>query len=332
MRWVTLVRSLARLAIIAALLLVLVPDEALARRGGGSMGGRGGFSSGRSGGFSGGSSGSRGLTGGGGGYRGGYRSYGGGGPGFMVCLGGPSMPVGGGGGGGCGDESTLGIVVVMFLVVGAFIAFKTIQARKRLKEGGWEALGPGDDGEGGACSVARLSVAFLATESRLQEDLAALAESGRAGTPDGDAFIVREVTVLMVRSRDAMARFAFKQDFGLSESRARSRLEEHGSDLRSRFEEEEIRADEGGVRKRVGDREDSEVAEFIVVSVVVAFRGPALANEPKDAESLVALLREIGGLGPDRLLGMEVVWDPVSPDEELTSAGMDRSYPDLLPL
>ncbi|MBM4397281.1 MAG: hypothetical protein FJ087_16545, partial [Deltaproteobacteria bacterium] len=99
----------------AAFLVALVPSDADARRGGGSMGGRGGFSSGRSSG--GGFSGSRGLTGGGGSgssYRGGYRSYGGG-PGFFVCLGGPSMgPIGGGGGGGgCGDSSVAGIVVVM---------------------------------------------------------------------------------------------------------------------------------------------------------------------------------------------------------------------------
>jgi len=319
----------------AAFLVALVPSDADARRGGGSMGGRGGFSSGRSSG--GGFSGSRGLTGGGGSgssYRGGYRSYGGG-PGFFVCLGGPSMgPIGGGGGGGgCGDSSVAGIVVVMLVVFGVFIALKAAKARRELKQGGgFTALSPGDEGSGELCSVARLSVAFLASEAQLQRDLQALAESGRAGTAEGDAFIIRETSVLMTRSRDAMVRFAWKQDTPVSDTRARALLEEHGNDLRSRFDEEEVRSDEGGVRRRTGDREDKDVAEFIVVSMVVAFRTPAVKTEPKDAETAVAAIREIGGIGPDRLLGMEVIWDPVSPDEELTAAGMDRSYADLLPL
>jgi len=243
----------------------------------------------------------------------------------MICIGGPSY---GPASTGSSDDSSLGgIVLVLLLGVTAFIVYKTIQARRQLKQAGQaEALG-----EGG-CAVARLSVAFMATESQLQRDLNALAESGKAGTPEGDAFIVREVCVMMARSQNAMVRYAWQQDVGISESRARSLLEQYGSDLRSRFEDEEVRADEGGVRHKVGDRDDSQVGEFVVVSVVVAFRTPAISVTPKDVESTVQAIRQIGAIGPERLLGMEVVWDPVSPEETLTSKDMDRSYSDLMPI
>jgi uncharacterized membrane protein len=228
----------------------------------------------------------------------------------------------------------MGAVVVVLLVVGAFVAFKTMQARRQLKRaGGWNALPSAERDDDGSAAVARLSVAFLATEKGLQTDLEALARSGRAGTAEGDAAVVREVCVLMNRSKDAMARVHFAQETGLSDANARARLEDIGMDLRSRYDEETVRSDEGGVRQKAATQEDGEVAEFVVVSVAVAYRAPAIGGgEITGGPALVDRIRQVGAIGPDRLLGMEVVWDPVSPDEELTSKGMDEHYPELLPL
>ena len=326
-------RAGLRVFIVAAALALVVPSVSWAR-GGGSMGGRGGFSSGRSsgGGSFGGSSGGSSSSGGG---FGGSRSYGGGGPGFFICLGGPSYgPMGGGGDGGCGDPSTLGMVFIILLLVGGYAAFKTIQARRQLKQGGgWTQVGAGEDDGGGAAQVARVTVGFLATEKKLQNDLDELARSGKAGTAAGDAFVVREVAVLMARSQDAMNRVYYEQAGPLGDSVARSKLEEIAMDLRSRFDEETVRADEGGVRAKAAGKASTEVSEFVVVSLVIAYTGPALPKGPvSDSVALVALLRQMGSMGPDRLLGMEVVWDPESPDEALTSQELDLHYSELMPL
>lgn len=302
------------------LIMLLCPQESWARRGGGSIGGRGGFSAGRS-------------TGGGfsrspvssGGYRGGYRSYGTGGPGFFVCLGGPSYVPSSSTT--SDDSSAIAIAVTVLVILGIIIAFRTIRARKEIEQG-WTDQLEGD----GMGIVTRLSVAFYATESHLQHDLEALAKTSRVGTPEGDALVVREACVIMNRSRDAMTRYHFEQHVGLSRTAARAKLDEIGNDLRARYEEETIRSDEGGLREKAQTVED-EVAEFIVVSIVVAYLPPAISSGPiNHVPDLVERIKQIGAIGPDRLLGMEVIWDPVSPDESLSSAGMDASYPELLPL
>ena len=326
-------RAGLRFLIVAAALALALPSISWAR-GGGSMGGRGGFSSGRSSGggsFGGSSSGSSGGSSSFGG--GGSRGFGGG-PGFFVCLGGPSYGPVGGGEGGCGDPSTLGMVVIILLLVGGYAAFKTVQARRQLKQGGgWNQVGAAQDDGGSAAQVARVTVGFLATEKKLQNDLDELARSGKAGTAAGDAFVVREVAVLMARSQDAMSRVFYEQAGPLGDSVARSKLEEIAMDLRSRFDEETVRADEGGVRAKAAGKASSEVSEFVVVSLVIAYTGPALPKGPvSDSVALVALLRQMGSMGPDRLLGMEVVWDPESPDEALTSQELDLHYSELMPL
>jgi uncharacterized membrane protein len=306
---------------LAGALALMIPAAAQAGRGGGSMGGRGGFSSGRS---LGGSLGS-------GGGIGSSPSSGGGRSSFFFFGGSPFLG-GYGGGEGCGDPDTMVLVLVIVLGLGGYMAFKTYQARKRLKAGGWDPIGAGPGADEGTAAVLRVSLAFLGTEKALQRDLEALARSGRAGTEQGDALLVREACLLMTRSADAMTRVFFEQQRGLSSEAARARLEEVGMDLRSRYEEESVRSDEGGVRERAAAKQD-DVSEVVVVSVVVAYRPPVLAEtQLVGSAPVVALLRQIGGLGGERLLGMEISWDPVSPEEALTTKDLDRVYPELLPL
>lgn len=302
------------------LAIFLAMPDAQAGRSGGSFGGRSGFSASRSSSSFGGSarSSSGGSFGGGsgGGFRGGSH-FGGGMPGVFFLGGGGSA-------GTCGDGGTfIGILVVGMLI---FIGVKTYRAYKRLKGGGAAAL---PDGVG--ATVARLSVGFYATEQALQRGLNALARTGKGGTPAGDAYLLREATVLMIRAQEAAARVYFEQHPGLADAAASSKLEALGMDLRGRFEHESVRADEGGLRELPNTLGTSEpVAEFVVVSLAAAFTGGSFQTaRVTGADSLIAVLREFGALGADRLLGMEVAWDPVSPEESLTSEEMDLHYAEL---
>jgi uncharacterized membrane protein len=245
-----------------------------------------------------------------------------------VVLGGGGYYGGGYGGGGGGGGTAFLVILAIFAIIAILVYVKYRRDRaKLLGGGGGTQLGAG------TCAYARVSVCFLATESALQEDLVKLAESGKAGTKVGDAWIIREVSTLIARSQDAVNRFYFEQVPGLSDAAAASKLEEIGMDLRSRYDEEEIRGDEGGTRKKEGDKDEDEVAEYIVVSMAVAFNAPTLQRtQVTDVLALVSLVREIGSIGSERLLGMEVTWDPVSADEKLTSAELDRHYPELLPV
>lgn len=317
-------RAFLKFLCIAAVVTLLVPAVAEARRGGGSMGGRSGFSSGRSSSSSVGSRSSSSSSSSSSWGRSSRSSSGS----SVVFLGGMGGGYHSGGGGGGGGSAFL-VILVIFAIIAILIYVKYRRDRAKMLGG---AGGVRQLGEG-TCSFSRVSVCFLATESALQEDLVKLAESGKAGTKVGDAWIIREVATLMARSQDAINRFYFEQVPGLSDSAAASKLEEVGMDLRSRYDEEEIRGDEGGTRRKVGDKDDDEVSEYIVVSMAVAFNPPTLQRtQVTDVLALVSLLREMGSIGSERLLGMEVAWDPVSADEKLTSAELDRHYPELLPI
>jgi uncharacterized membrane protein len=169
--------------------------------------------------------------------------------------------------------------------------------------------------------------------------LAEMENMGRALDEDvrRNAYVVRQACTLMEQSKDAAVRCFFEQKSRLAENAVGMLLDQAGIDLRARYDEETIRADtEGGVRKKAATEEDADVSEFVVVSIAVAYRPPALAQTAvTDAAGLAAVLagiKAIGDLEAGRVIGMEVVWDPVSPDEELTSYELDRHYPELVPV
>lgn len=321
MSWKT--KTFLSLSVVFCFSLLTITD-AEARRGG-SIGGRSGFSSG----------GGRSSYSSGGGFRGSSsssRSYGGGyssAPSFFFFGGGGY----GGGGETCGDATSIIVAFIIIAVIIGYIIIKTRRTRRELLgQGSRGMLGPGE--MEGTVSVARLSIAFFATEKKIQAGLNALAESGQAGTQQGDSYILREACIILARSKDAISKFYFEQHSGLSKTSARSKLEEIGQDLRSRYEEEGIRADEAGVRKAkgIGKEEEMEVAEYIVVSIAVAFNPPILQKtQITDVVKLVELIREMGNIG-DRLLGLEVVWDPVDEGEVLSSEDLDLQYPELQPI
>ena len=42
-----------------------------------------------------------------------------------------------------------------------------------------------------------------------------------------------------------------------------------------------------------------------------------------------ALLGELGGVSPDAILGIEVVWTPADPNDSMTETDVMTTYPDL---
>ena len=53
------------------------------------------------------------------------------------------------------------------------------------------------------------------------------------------------------------------------------------------------------------------------------------AFAPKAAHELNALLTELGGVSPDAILGIEVVWTPADPNDSMTETDVMTTYPKL---
>jgi len=68
-----------------------------------------------------------------------------------------------------------------------------------------------------------------------------------------------------------------------------------------------------------------------VVTVVLATRSP-IAGDWKtlgDRAEVEALLHSLGEVGPDGLLGLEIVWTPADPNDSMTETDVMTTYPEL---
>jgi uncharacterized membrane protein len=100
---------------------------------------------------------------------------------------------------------------------------------------------------------------------------------------------------------------------------------------RSRFTVERVRGAEGKVRRaQTAATASAEVLEYLLVTVIVATRNPLPGlTKLSDREELEAVLRDLGGVAPEALLGLEVIWTPADPEDALTESDLLVTYPDL---
>lgn len=227
------------------------------------------------------------------------------------------MPFGGGGG---------GLFTILFLIAAAYIIFKLLRKKK---EGGGGILG-GDSQSG---VVARLTLAFFATEKTLQNALVDLTKRQPSGD-NAQAYMLRETALLLLRHLDAVAKVAFEQHPGMNMTRAESLFEQLTMKMRSSFDQTGLRRDQAGLHEATTPdpgQPASGVSEFVIVSIILAYNEPAsILGSISSVDDIRTALQNIASIGSDRLLAMEVVWDPESPDGVLDKEGMDRSYPDLI--
>ena len=313
---------------LALLAIVLLPALALAGpRSGGSFGGRTGFRS-SGGGFS-----SGGFSNGGGYSGGGYgRSYGGGSN--FVFL--PSFG-GGYGYGGFGYGGGIGIFGTLVVMVVAGIAITSVMRAVRRGRDGYGGLTSWSSDDDvpqvvpGHAYLYRLQLAFGRTGRGVQERLATFASQGDTSSEAGLAALLQQTALELLRQKDSV-RYAGADGRGpMSLTNAETTMNSLALAERSHFQVERVRAADGRVNtSTVAAEEGKEALELVVVTVVVATRAPLTAfKEVGSPEELEALLSDLGGVSPEGLLGLEVIWTPADPDDSMTETDVMTTYPDL---
>jgi uncharacterized membrane protein len=317
--------------VLALLAIVLLPMVAMAGpRSGGSFGGRMGF---RSGGGS--------FSSPGGGYSsGGYgRNYYGGGNTY-VYGGSPYgyshfgwAPWGWGWGGGIGIFGTLFVLAVAGVAV---LSVMRAVRRAAYRSGAWA---PSEDDDGGYVQevpsgrayLYRLQLALGRSGRGVQQRLAEFAERGDTSTEAGLASLLHQTALELLREKDAI-RYAGADGRGpMSLTNAETTMNSLSLAERSRFQVERVRASEGRVNtSTVAAEEGKEALELVVITVVAATRSP-LGNfkTVTSLEELETILRELGAVSPDGLLGLEVIWTPADSNDSLTEMDVMTTYPDL---
>jgi uncharacterized membrane protein len=312
--------------------LALPWDAFAGPRSGGSFSGRGGF---RSGGGSSMRVPSR-----------SYRSYPSGGGTNVVVVPGGGYGYGyspgygyGYGGGGFGLGGT--VLMLGVLGVGGLLLFRAARmAQMRRQEAGGPARflgGPDDDGEDerdyrpDRAYVYKVQLGLGRSARALQARLEQFAAEGDTASESGLAQLLQQTALELLREKESIRYGAVEAAGPLSLTNAETKMNGLALAERSRFQVERVRGAEGKVRRaQAAATTSSEVLEYLLVTLIIATRTahPAL-TKLADRDDLDKVLREIGGVAADALLGLEVVWTPADPEDALTEANLLVTYPDL---
>jgi uncharacterized membrane protein len=289
-------------------------------RSGGSFSGRQGFRSG--GGYS-----APGYSGGGYGSPS-SRGYGyGGGSHFFFLPG-----FGGYGFGGFGLMGGLATMLVVGLVVASIARAVRASRNAGGSPGSYDGYGGGDvEAMPGRAYLYRLQLALGRSARGIQDRLADFASRGDTETEAGLAALLQQTAVELLREKDAIRYLGTEARGPLSFTNAETAMNALALAERGRFQIERVRSAGGRVARSDAPAEEGrEALELVVVTVLAATRTPLEAfGASITAENLPALLAELGGVSPDAILGLEVVWTPADPNDSLTETDVMTTYPDL---
>jgi len=275
----------------------------------------------------------RSYGGGGGGYRGGYGGgyrggYGGGGIGFPFLI--PMFGFGGGG--------LFGFLVLM-AVVGLLV--NAVRGggggRSGVGGGGGPSLASGRGGDlayggrpDGPVTIAQLQVGLLATARDLQTDLRRLASSADTSQAAGLQKVLQETTLALLRHPDLWV-YANSEAGQVPFASAESTFNRLSMAERSKLDRE-ITSNVAGQRLNDGDvaSGDSDASsDFIAITLLVASRHKLVLKGSDTAEQLRESLQQLGAVGVEDLIALEVIWQPEGVGDVLSTDALITAYPDL---
>lgn len=265
---------------------------------------------------------------GGGSYRGGYGGYGGGygggigggGIGFPFLI-----PIFGFGGGGL-----FGFLILM-AVVGVI-------ANALRGGGGGGALPAGMRGgdlaysapADGPVTIAQIQVGLLASARELQSDLRRLAGAADTSSPAGLQQVLQETTLALLRHPDLWV-YASSEEGEVPFASAESTFNRLSMAERSKLERE-VTSNVAGTRRSdaaVAAGDSDATSDFIAITVLVASRRRLRLPGAGSGEQLRTALQQLGAIGSDALLALEVIWQPEGAGEVLSTEELLTAYPQL---
>ncbi len=288
-------RFLKSFLLVALALTFVLGDasEALARRGGGRIGG-GGFSSP-----------SRSAPA----PRGGSRP--GGGIGFPFLL--PFF-----GFGGFGSIFT----ILIFFAVANFIVRSFQNA----------GFGGGDGSVGTAnprVTVTKVQVGLLADAKDLQTELNDLAKRADTATTAGRSMVLQEATLALLRHPEYWVYGKAESNVSQLE-KAESEFNRWALAERSKYDEETLYNVEGvSQQKTVESNGEQAPSEYIVVTILAGVQGKLEMPQVNGADDIRQALRQLGSTGSESLLAVEVIWTPQAENDTLSNDDLLAAYPDL---
>ncbi len=256
---------------------------------------------------------------------GGYRSapgygYGGGGFGFPFLL--PFFGFGGFGG------------IFSILI---FIAIANFLVRSFRNAGVSGDIGYSNSSK---VSVAQVQVGLLSSARELQTELNKLALTADTGSASGRTAVVQESTLALLRHPEYWV-YGATQSQQANIDAAEAKFNQLALTERSKFTEEtltnvdssikqatvEALPGEAGESSAIQTQEES--GEYIIATVIVGVTGKLELPTINSSDDLRQALQQVGSIGSDRLLAVEVLWTPQAEGDTLSTNDILANYPNL---
>jgi uncharacterized membrane protein len=257
-----------------------------------------------------------------GGYGYGYGYGGGGGIGFPFLL--PFFGFGGGFGG--------LFTILIFIAIANFL----VRSVRNIAGGNEGEIVSYDNPQ---VSVGQVQVGLLSSARGLQTELDELAMSADTATPSGRATVLQETTLALLRHPEYWV-------YGATESQqtaltsAEAKFNQLALAERSKFTEETLtnvnsqlkNLLQGSELEKSGElvaQSDRDSGEYIMVTVIVGIDGKLELPKINSSEDLHRALQQIGSIGSDRLLAVEILWTPQAQGDTLTKDDILAQYPNV---
>jgi uncharacterized membrane protein len=204
-------------------------------------------------------------------------------------------------------------------------------------QGGGQALARGRGGDlayggrtDGPVTIAQVQVGLLATARDLQTDLRRLASSADTSQAAGLQKALQETTLALLRHPDLWV-YANSEVGQVPFTSAESTFNRLSMTERSKLDRE-ITSNVAGQRLNAGDvaSGDSDASsDFIAITLLVASRNKLVLKGSDTADQLRQSLQQLGAVGVDDLIALEVIWQPEGVGEVLSTDALITAYPDL---
>ncbi|MGK7871804.1 MAG: DUF1517 domain-containing protein [Xenococcaceae cyanobacterium] len=257
----------------------------------------------------------------GGGYRSPGGGYGfGGGIGFPFLL--PFFGFGGFGG---------LFTILIFIAIANFLV-RSIRS-----------AGVGEDGRSISysnpkISVGKVQVGLLANARILQKELDELGRTADTSSASGRAMVLQEATLALLRHPEYWVYGSTESQQAALEA-AEAKFNQLALAERSKFTEETLsnvnsqlrQASKASLPESDGQlpNQMESPGEYIIVTILAGAEGKLELPNINGSEDMRQALQQIGGIGSDHLLAVEVLWTPQAEGDTLTTDDLLAEYPDL---
>ncbi|MBI4639372.1 MAG: DUF1517 domain-containing protein [Candidatus Tectomicrobia bacterium] len=220
----------------------------------------------------------------------------------------------------------IAIAVVLYVILSTLrrsSSDESSEAGETLKKGGLDLY-----------SIVKFQLALLSTARFVQDELRNIALQGRTDTPEELVDRLRETTVLLARHPEYWRYGLWEVLRAGTLDEAESLFHETVSEERSKLSQELTVNVDGRVQQRALKKEEEEgigeIGQYIVVTLILALSTRRFSTIEYPAhEDIERLLKKLGGIIPDHLLALEMMWVPENPDDTLSEEELLMEYPDL---